>query len=541
MAEAEQTTTSRMDKELEHLIKAKYSLMYVVSWEENRVISALERICNLQDVNLLGVHVWDSAVGLRTADGKAVAGGEALTTPTLVLEHIMSKAKDIRGKTIEAKANRGPIYVLCDMFRYFGPEGFTPELERKFRVLGDVLRLTNMSVVIVSPVLQLPTALEKCVTVLDYPMPGAEEMSAAVQYAKKKLVERKRITQDEAESVPEENVVRALLGLTKQEADDAMAKAIIVKKRFDIKTILEIKRQIVRKGQLLDYLYSESNLNDVGGFQGLKEFINQRKDAFTDKAREYGLPSPKGIFMLGIQGCGKSLAAKAIANELQVPLLKLDMGRLFGSLMGESEQNIKRAIQLAESVSPCVLFLDEIDKALAGAQGAATDSGTTKRVIAYLLDWMNDKTAPVFVVAAANSLEGLPPAVLRRGRFDELFFVDLPDPVERETIFDIHIRKRKRDTKSFNVQELVRLTDGFSGAEIEACIVDSMFSAFSQSREFNTDDIKRAIKMCVPLSQTMKEDIDRLKDNSKGRMRLVKDKQADYVDTSGPDKGRFDL
>lgn len=534
-----ETATSKVDKELEHLIKAKYSLLYVVSWEERRVIESLEKICDLKDVNLSGVHVWDSAKGLRTSKGQAVSGGENLVTPDNVLDHIMNRASEVRGKAIDTKANRGPVYVLCDMFRYFSQDGFTPELERKFRVLSDMLRLTNMSVIITSPVLQLPTALEKAITVLDYPMPGSEEMRGAVAYAKKKLVERKRITQADADLVPEENVVRALLGLTKQEADDAMAKAIIVKKSFDIKTILEIKRQIVRKGQLLDYIYSEENLDCVGGFLGLKEFINLRKKAFSDKATAYGLPAPKGIFMLGIQGCGKSLAAKAISNELQVPLLKLDMGRLFGSLMGESEQNIKRAIQLAESVSPCVLFLDEIDKSLAGAQGASTDSGTTKRVIGSLLDWMNEKTAPVFVVAAANSLDGLPAAVLRKGRFDELFFVDLPDAGERKDIFSIHIRKKKRNPEKFDLDMLAEKTEGYSGAEIEAVITDAMYTAFSMDREFDTSDIDRATRTCVPLSTTMKEEIDRLKETSRNRMRMVKDRQKDILDVSGQDGGRF--
>lgn len=535
-----------MDKELEYLIQSRYSLLYVVSYEERRVIESLSKICDLDEINYNGVLVWDSTRGLQNAAGGTVASGESLVTPEQILDHILKKAAEMEGRKAESKQVRGPIYVLCDMFRYtqIGQGGgFTPEIERRLRILPDALKLTFMHAVIVSPILCLPTSLEKCVTVLDYPLPAKEQFSILVDFGLKKLVHRKRISQEEVNKISKENVVRSLLGLTIQEAQDALAKAFIVTNTFDIPTILQIKKQIIRKGQLLDYLYSEETMSNVGGFEGLKEFIRFRKNAFSDAAFTYGLPVPKGVFMLGIQGCGKSLAAKAIANELQVPLLKLDMGKMFGSLIGESEQKMRRALQLAESVAPCVLFIDEIDKSLAGgANTTSGDSGTTKRVIATLLDWMMEKTSPVFVVAASNSLNELPKPILRRGRFDECFFVDLPNDEERKEIFAIHLRKRKRDINNFDLTKLVNLTDKYSGAEIEAVIEDAMHIAFfDKGREFTTEDIINAVSLCNPQYKVVKEDIDRIKEQSRDRLRPVNMTMSQMIKVrSKHDGDRFD-
>ena len=520
-------------------------MLYVVSYEEKRVIQSLSKICDQDSINYNGVQIWDSTKGLRCMSGAAVSGGENLVTPEAILDHILKKAMEVEGRKADSKAIRGPIFVLCDLFRYIqigGGGGFTPEIERRLRVLPDALKLTFMHVVIVSPILTLPIALEKCITVLDYPLPTKEQFSVLVSFAKQKLLDRKRITKEEAETVPVENVVRSLLGLTMQEAEDALAKAFIVTKTFDIPTILQIKKQIIRKGQLLDYLYSEETMQNVGGFEGLKEFIRFRKKAFSDAAIVYGLPNPKGVFLLGVQGCGKSLAAKAIANELQVPLLKLDMGKMFGSLIGESEEKMRRALQLAESVAPCVLFIDEIDKSLAGGTTSSTDSGTTKRVIATLLDWMMEKKSPVFVVAASNSLAEIPKPILRKGRFDECFFVDLPIAEERQEIFNIHLRKRKRDVQKFDISKLVNNTDKYSGAEIEGVIEDAMHIAFSDDREFTTEDILSAISLCNPQYTVVKEDIDRIREESRNRLRPVNMtiKQVMKIRNKELDGGRFE-
>ena len=506
------------DKELEYLIKAKYNIIYAVTWEEWRVIYSLEQICDLPDVNIGGVQVWDAAKGLVTSRGVPIEGGLAFASnPDLVLDYIMRRAEESKASQLTGKENRGPIFVLCDAFRYLDP--VDPRFERKLRSLSESLKKTSISIIIISPVLTLPLALEKVVTVLDYPLPGIEQLDVIVKTAKARLVERKRITQEDADSTPDEKVVHALLGLTMNEAEDAIAKAVVVTRKFDIPTLLELKKQIIRKGQILEYVYSDETLENIGGLDGIKQWIKIRKKSFTDKAKEYGLPSPKGIFLMGVQGCGKSLSAKAIANELQVPLLKFDIGRVFGSLVGESEARMRQSLKLAESIAPCVLLIDEIGKALSGA-GSSNDGGTTQRVLMTMLDWMQEKTAPVFIVACSNELR-LDPALLRRGRFDELFFVDLPQEKERFSIFEIHIRKRNRDPNNYDIKKLVEVSNGFSGAEIEACIIEAMNNAFSDNREFDTNDVLDAVGICVPLSTVMKTQLDALREESRGRMRLA--------------------
>jgi ATP-dependent 26S proteasome regulatory subunit len=531
----------KADEEIKHLIAARYTLLYVVSWEEQRVIDAIQGICDLEDVNLSGAQVWDSMYGLRTAKGFPVDGGEVMKNPEDVLDHIIKTAETSKKLVTQAKESRGPVYVLCDLYRYLmttGENGFTPELERKLRVLSTSLRSSSVTVVIISPELHLPTSLQKCVTVIDYPLPGPEHLEVSVEQAKAVLTKKGKMNKGEPKD--QHAVVRALLGLTVSEAEDAIAKAAIVTKRMDIPTLLELKRQIIRKGQVLDYIYTDANMGQVGGFAGVKQFLQRRKPSLTSpRAKEYGLPPLKGIFLLGVQGSGKSLCAKAVANELQVPLLKLDMGRMFGSLVGESEGTMRRALQIAESVAPAVMLVDEMDKALAGAQGPNGDSGTTKRVIASLLDWMQEKTAPVFVIGCANSIDGLPAALLRKGRFDEAFFVDLPVADERSAIFDIHISKRGRDPAKFDIPKLVATTDTFSGAEIEATIVDAMFTAFSEGeREFTTADIEGSISTCVPLARTMKEELDELRERARGKMKKASELSSFAVAAPA---SRFDL
>lgn len=330
------------DQELFYLIRARYNLIYVVTWEEMRVVRSLEKICDHKDVNINGVQVWDVARGLscRTASGETYCpvgdgeNGEELKEPDEILDHIIKKAEENRGKTLKAKGSRGPIYVLHDFFRFL--EDPKAETERRLKVLSSTLKKSSISIVITSPELRLPLALEKVVTVMDYPLPGPETILTLVRGAKYKTLALNKMTKENAESIPEESIVKALLGLTIQEAEDALAKALVISKRFDTKVLCDLKRQIIRKGQILDYVYSEDKIDDIGGLAGVKQWIRTRKTAFTDKAREYPLPYPKGVFLLGVQGTGKSLCAKVIANELGVPLLKMDLGKVFAPHIGES-------------------------------------------------------------------------------------------------------------------------------------------------------------------------------------------------------------
>jgi len=513
------------DKEIQTLIRANYSIIYIVSYEEGRVIKALKNAIEHPDLNTT-LQVWDSARGLlapvKGDEMVVVEGGMDSNREEWILDHIQSQAKDKRKMKSrdEAKIPRGPVYVLCDFFRYLDEQSGNIAIERKLRVLCDVLHRVNMHIVIISPELRLPIGLRKCVSVIDYPLPGKDQMIKLIEHVKRRRVERNRITEEAAAKINCEKYAQALLGLTIGEAEDALARSIALKNAFDVPTLLDLKKQVIRKGELLEYVHTSENMDSIGGLQGVKEFVKMRKSAFSESARKYGLDMPKGIFLLGVQGAGKSLCAKAIANEMEVPLLKMDMGRLLGMYVGDSEHNTRRAIQLAESISPCVLLIDEFDKAVAGSGTSSENDHVAKRVVGQLLDWLNDKTAPVFVVAAANSIKGMPAALIRKGRFDECFFVDLPTKHERIQIFDIHIKKRGRVTSNFDVEKLSTKTEKFSGAEIEASIVDAMAAAFAdKEREFTTDDIMRSIENTKPLAVIAKEEMDSLIDFASNRMR----------------------
>jgi SpoVK/Ycf46/Vps4 family AAA+-type ATPase len=280
------------------------------------------------------------------------------------------------------------------------------------------------------------------------------------------------------------------------------------------------KQQIIKKSGLLEYYESQEEFAHVAGLQNLKQWFIKRSVAFTDRATRFGLPPPRGVLLLGVQGCGKSLCAKAASALWELPLLRFDLGRMFSSLVGSSEQNIRQAVRTAESIAPAILWIDEIDKALAGAMGSGgSDGGTSARVFGTLLTWMSEKTAPVFVIATANDISHLPPELLRKGRIDEIFFVDLPTTDERIETLKIHLQRRGRDPRKFDLQELARASEGFSGAEIEEGIVSALFDAFDQQQDLDTEIVRASLAETVPLSKTMNEELNRLRGWAIGRAR----------------------
>ena len=317
--------------------------------------------------------------------------------------------------------------------------------------------------------------------------------------------------------------MQAALGLTLGEAENVFAKIIVKDGRLsgdDVNEVFAEKQQIIRKSGLLEYYATDETFSNVGGLAALKDWLQKRTIAFTDEARAFGLPAPKGILMLGVQGCGKSLCAKAVSCLWQLPLLRFDIGRMFGSLVGSSEENVRRAIAVAESVAPAILWVDEIDKAFAGAQGSGiSDGGTTARVFGTFLTWLSEKTAPVFVVATANDISQLPPELLRKGRLDEIFFVDLPTKEERKEIFNIHLGKRGRDPQPFDLDSLVACSENFGGAEIEQAVISALYDAFYARHELATQHILEALLQTVPLARTMDEQIGRLRSWAVGRAR----------------------
>ena len=285
----------------------------------------------------------------------------------------------------------------------------------------------------------------------------------------------------------------------------------------DVSLLLAEKKQIIRQSETLEFFESSEGLGAIGGLEELKSWLQSREKAFGREAREFGLPQPKGLLLLGVQGCGKSLTAKAVANLWRLPLLRLDFGAVFSSQNAGPEENLRRALRVAESVAPAVLWVDEVEKGLSGAAGDT--AGASARVLGSFLTWMQEKKQPVFVVATANSISYLPPELLRKGRFDEIFFVDLPDVHERGKIFEIHLSRRGRDPAGFACRELAQAAEKFSGAEIEESIVSAMYEAFAAGREVTAQDVRSAVKETVPLAVTQEEQIQALKDWAKNRAR----------------------
>ncbi|UYM15903.1 AAA family ATPase [Endozoicomonas euniceicola] len=388
---------------------------------------------------------------------------------------------------------------------------------RSYALQKSRLELTDQAIILSQPVSCLPVELQKDTQVLSMPLPDREEIKTLIEATKEHYGIDDRDFDESA------RLIDAALGLSTSEAQLAFAKVAVAKGRLteaEVDLVVSEKEQVIRKSGLLEYFHPQFALEDVGGLQNLKSWLNRRSEAFSENARKCGLEYPKGVLMLGLPGTGKSLTAKAVSSSWQLPLLRLDMGKVFGGIVGQSEENIRNALQVAETISPCILWVDEIEKALSGMQSSgSTDGGTTSRVLGTFLTWMQEKTSPVFVLATANHIEMLPPELLRKGRVDEIFFVDLPTCEERKDILSIHLRRRDRGDalSDDNLNRLASISKGFTGAELEEAVKEAMFMAFSDDRPLQWTDIERAIQSTSPLSVTMQETILDTREWIKGR------------------------
>lgn len=493
-------------EELELLVRARYPLLYVTSWEEERVLNVIEQIADRLGKRVFQWSINRGLLRTRAAIDSRAEGKPGSKDPLVLL-------REIRDITDPA------LIVLSDFHPYLKDSAVV----RGLRELAMALRQTYSTVLLLSPSLELPKELEKDVCVLDYPLPTKDDLHVLLEAIRMEVSDSGGAYQVTRAPEEIESLLNAALGLTLTEAENVFAKALVLHGRLGVPEVPFIygeKKQIILKSGLLEYVEVESDLKDVGGVAQLKSWLLKRRLAFSERANAFGLPAPRGALILGVQGCGKSLCAKAVAHQWEMPLLRLDMGRVFSSFVGESELNIRRAIRLAESMSPVVLWVDEIDKGLAGMKGGVTaDSGTSQRVFGTIITWLQEKTSPVFVIATANQIELLPPEMLRKGRFDEIFFVDLPQTEERREIFAIHLRKRRRDPARFDLDALARASEGLSGAEIEGAVVASLYDAFERQQDIGTETILHSLAESVPLSVTMREDIQRLRSWARGRSR----------------------
>lgn len=493
--------------ELELLIRARYPVIAVVTGEEVR---ALQLVAETAERRQKRLYEWSCSTGL-VPGGTSIQARKPLNPstrdPLIALEAVLELVEPA-------------LFVFKDLHPFLNRSN--PAIIRRLREIAIHLKNGPKSIILISPELDLPPELQKEIAILHLPLPGAEDLALLLDGIIESVSTRRDISVD-LDSTGRARLLQAALGLSLTEAENVFAKIIVQDGRLDandVNAVFAEKSQLVRRSGLLEYYHQPDHFGHVGGLDLLKDWLNKRSTAFTPEARAFGLPVPRGILLLGVQGCGKSLCAKAVSTLWQLPLLRLDMGRMFTALVGSSEENIRRAIGVAESIAPAVLWIDEIDKAFSGSQaGGNVDGGTSARVLGTFLTWLAEKKAPVFVVATANDISHLPPELLRKGRLDEIFFVDLPSFVERAEILRVHLARRARNPEHFDVHALAGESDGFSGAELEEAINSALFDAFHASIELSTDHILSAIRETVPLARTMDEQIRRLRHWAEGRAR----------------------
>lgn len=497
-------------EDLADLLKARFPFIYIPTWEEERILSVIEDV--VQDESLIrtprDLFTWSATEGIIGPDGAE----KHTMTPLKALEFFGSY-------------ENAALLVLKDFHYFFGGMGGRPDylVIRKLRDLAGLLKssIRPQNIIFIAPSRVLPDELQKDITILDFHLPTFEDARKLLRDMMAANRNSDRITID-LRPEEEEQLAKAALGLTLKEMENAFARAIVQDGRLDIQdvdVILEEKRQVVKKMEILEFIQPDSTMDEVGGSENLKRWLAKRNQSWMESAQRYGLPSPKGVLVTGVPGCGKSLIAKAISSMWHLPLLRLDIGKIFSGVVGSSEENMRQAIHMAEAISPSILWIDEIEKGF-GSLGGSGDSGTSTRVFGTFLTWMQEKKKPVFVVATANQIQDLPPELLRKGRFDEIFFVDLPTKRERKEIFRVHLGKRIQDPEVAGELEindslseaLADQTEGFVGAEIEQVVIAALFEAYSESRGLQFADFEKSIRQMVPLSVTQSEQIRRIRD-----------------------------
>ena len=488
-------------KELALFLKARYPIIYINTLEEDRIEYAIRK--NVKTTLNRSIYSWDFVDGYTNNPNNQ---GFAKRNPLQALELV-------ERLTVETPA----LFLLKDFNRFLTDLS----ISRKLRNISRILKLQPKTILIIGSELTIPKELQELITILHFELPLEEEISQEL----KRLIKSLDI---EIESELFENLTRACQGLSLERIRRVLSKIIATYKTIDknsISVLLSEKKQIIRQTEILEYCSVNEKIDNLGGLNNLKDWLKKRKTAFSLQALNYGLPTPRGLLLIGIQGTGKSLTAKAIANDWQLPLLKLDVGKLFGGIVGESESRLRQMIDVAETISPCILWIDEIDKAFTNTE-SKSDSGTSNRVLATFISWLSEKTKPVFVISTANNIDLLPLEIIRKGRFDEIFFLDLPQEEERKEIFKIHLQEFRPDSwQLFNYSKLAQLSNLFSGAEIRQSIIEGMYHAFYETREFTTEDICFALKELIPLANLENTQMLKLQNwASSGQIRLASSK-----------------
>ena len=487
--------------ELNLFLKARYPIIYINTIEEDRVEYVIRK--NVKTNLKRSIYSWDFVDGYTNNPNNQ---GFGKRNPLQALE------------LVERLNSETPaIFLLKDFNRFLNDLA----ISRKLRNLSRILKLQPKTIIIIGSELNIPRELQDLITVLQFQLPTEDEIIKELE----RLTQSLQITVD---TKLFENLTRSCQGLSLERIRRVLSKIIATYKTINensISILLSEKKQIISQTEILEYWAVNEKFDNLGGLQNLKDWLKKRQTAFSSQAINYGLPTPRGLLLIGLQGTGKSLTAKAIANDWKLPLLKLDVGKLFGGIVGESESRLRQMISVSETISPCILWIDEIDKAFSSSESKG-DSGTSNRVLGTFVSWLSEKTKPVFVIATANSIDSLPLEIIRKGRFDEVFFLDLPQKVEREEIFKIHLQQFRPNTwENFHYSELAQLTESFSGAEIRQTIIEAMYQAFYEKREFTTNDIRNAVAELIPLAKIENVQMLKLKKwATSGRIRLASTK-----------------
>lgn len=534
---------SKFAKNLSDLLRARFPCIYISTWEEERLLCILEDICSDKDIirTPRNLFTWKLTEGLSEKRDEIVPNTK---DPIQALDFIQNY--DLPG-----------LFVLLDFHIFFGYNNQTTNFEVIRRIRDSIKILTESenpkNIIIVAPSIVIPNEIEKDITIVDFELPSFDEIKSLLR----EIIEINNGNGLNIELNPdeEEKIAKAALGLTLKEAENTFAHAMVDDKNLNIKDISLIqkeKSQLIKKTGILEFIESSISIDEVGGLENLKNWLLKRNNSWLDLAKRYNIPSPKGVLITGVPGCGKSLIAKSISSMWNLPLLRLDISKIFSGIVGSSEENMRKAINTAEAISPCILWIDEIEKGFSSV-GSTGDSGVSSRVFGTFLTWMQEKSKPVFVVATANKIDLLPPEMLRKGRFDEIFFVDLPTKKEREEIFRVHSQRYldNPDIKGDCVinedllTHISEMTEGFGGAEIENVVVSSLFEAFSEKRSIKLDDFEKSIDETIPLSVTQSEQIIALRQWAKLRAVTAtaqKDRESyeDSIITEEPKKDNLD-
>lgn len=538
--------------EVAYLVNSRYKLIYITTNEERRVTDCFKLAAAAENYKLFQ---WDMSRGMVDLDSNKqvnASNNEVHAIPEAAVGWVVDQAREDNKVMREKKsrAQNGYIYLFYDLHHFMYDRG-VPKIERMLKEFSNIP--SACSIVIISHAFICPPGLRSEMTVIDFPYPSKQELKRSLHAIVKDIPVQFPAALKSAQT-REEDLLNSVSGLTLTEAENAFAKTLVKHKDFNIGTILDEKKQLIRKNGILECRDPRFRFDEIGGLEALKQWLQLRREGFSADASDFGLDCPKGLLIVGVPGTGKSMTCDALASYYEMPLLRLDMGAIFSSLVGESEQNMRNVIKIAEAVAPAILWVDEVEKGIGGVQSSnQTDSGVTNRVFGTLLTWMQEKTAPVFVVCTANNVTDIPPEFMRAGRVDEIFFVDLPNAEQRFEVVECLLLRKQRNPEEFEINKVVEVSENYSPAEIEKGINNALFTAFADKRrQLATEDIVSELGKFQPLYNSRREDIEAMRewalgeDGSGGRAVLANAKAVgslakDYSVTEDANTLNFDI